>query len=277
MPRRIAALILSAHPVPSLAVSAIAVILGVGVGLGPWRLAILGAAFLANQLSVGLSNDWLDADRDRAVGRTDKPVAAGRIRASTARNTAIVMAIAAVLLTLPLGWQATVAHAVFIASAWGYNLGLKLTAFSVVPYIVSFGLLPLVVTLASPEPRIAAPWAIAAGALIGVSAHFANVLPDLDDDRVTGVRGLPHRVGLRASGLIIAGALAVASGLVVLGAGAPISVFSWIGFASCCAIAIACAALTLTGRISRLLFLLILLGALIIVAMLALAGQRIVG
>jgi 4-hydroxybenzoate polyprenyltransferase len=277
MQRRLAALILSAHPVPSLAVSAIAVILGVGLGLEPWRLALVGAAFLANQLSVGLSNDWIDADRDRAVGRTDKPVAAGRIGAPTVRNTALVLAVAAVLLTLPLGWQATVAHAVFIASAWGYNLGLKSTVLSVLPYVVSFGLLPLIVTLASPEPRVAAPWAIGAGALIGVSAHFANVLPDLDDDHVTGVRGLPHRVGLRASGLVIAVALAVASGLVVLGAGEPISVYSWIGFASCCAIAVACAVLTITGRISRLLFLLILLGALIIVAMLALAGQRIVG
>jgi O-antigen ligase len=102
------------------------------------------------------------------------------------------------------------------------------------------------------------------------------VLPDLHDDDVTGVRGLPHRVGLRASGLIIAAALAVASGLVVLGSGEPISVYSWIGFASCCAIAVACTVLTFNGRITRLLFLLILLGALIIVAMLALAGQRIV-
>lgn len=276
MLRRLAALLLSAHPVPSVAVTAIAVILGVGLGLEPWRLELLGAAFLANQLSVGLSNDWIDADRDRAVGRTDKPVASGRISGAAVRNAALFLAIAAVLLTLPLGWPATVAHAIFILSAWSYNLGLKSTPLSVVPYFVSFGSLPVVVTLAISEPRMAAAWAIGAGALIGVSAHFANVLPDLDDDHVTGVRGLPHRVGLRVSGVIIAVALAAASGLVVLGSGAPVSVFSWIGFASCATIAVACAGLTLRGRVSRLLFLLILVGAIIIVAMLALAGQRIV-
>jgi hypothetical protein len=50
----------------------------------------------------------------------------------------------------------------------------------------------VLVTLALPEPALASPWAFAAGALLGVAAHFANVLPDLDDDRATGVRGLPQ-------------------------------------------------------------------------------------
>ncbi|MEJ1231435.1 MAG: hypothetical protein WDM88_13540 [Galbitalea sp.] len=31
------------------------------------------------------------------------------------------------------------------------------------------------------------------GGLLGAAGHFANTLPDLDDDATTGVRGLPHR------------------------------------------------------------------------------------
>ena len=70
--------------------TAIAVILGIGVGLEPGSVVLLGLAFLLNQASVGLSNDWLDADRDRAVGRTDKPVARGDLSPAAARNAAFI-------------------------------------------------------------------------------------------------------------------------------------------------------------------------------------------
>jgi 4-hydroxybenzoate polyprenyltransferase len=276
MPRKLAALALSTHPGPGLAVTAIAIILGIGVGLEPWRVAVLGLAVLLNQVSVGLSNDWIDADRDRAVGRADKPVAQGRIGATTVRNTAFITAALSIALTVPLGWPATIAHTVFIGSAWAYNLGLKRTPFSVAPYVLSFGLLPLIVTLSLPVPSAASPWAMLAGALLGVSAHFANVLPDLEDDAATGVRGLPHRLGKRASGLVIAGALAGASTSLVLGLG-PVAAWGWAGLALSVALAIGCAVLVLRGQSTRLIFRLIIAGALIDVVLLALSGIRLLG
>ena len=278
MPNRAAALALSTHPGPAVAVTAITVILAVGVGLEPWRVAVLGVAFLLNQASVGLSNDWLDADRDRAVGRTDKPVARGDLSPAAARNASFIAAVLAILLTVPLGWPATIAHAVFLVSAWTYNLGAKGTVFSVVPYIVSFGILPLVVTLARADPTLASPWAMLAGALLGIAAHFANVLPDLEDDAATGIRGLPHRLGPRAVGLTIAGALAAASLALVLGLGvaaAPwIAGLQYAGLGVSLMLAVAAAVLVVRGRATRWMFRLIILGALIDVALLALSGQR---
>jgi 4-hydroxybenzoate polyprenyltransferase len=59
-------------------------------------------------------------------------------------------------------------------------------------------------------------------AALGSAAHFVNVLPDLDDDRATGVRGLPHRLGPWPSRLTAAALVLTASGLVVFGpAGVP--------------------------------------------------------
>jgi 4-hydroxybenzoate polyprenyltransferase len=272
--RKLTALALSTHPGPGIAVTLIAVVLGFGVGLEWWRLVLLGLAVLANQASVGLSNDWIDAGRDRAVGRTDKPVAAGRISANAVRNAAFVTAVLAVVLTLPLGWRATVVHAAFIISAWSYNAGLKGSVISVLPYVVSFGLLPLIVTVALPEPARASGWALLAGALLGVAAHFANVLPDLEDDRATGVRGLPHRFGPRTSGLVIAAALAGASVSIVVGLG-DAQPYGWVGLALSVLLAIACAALVLTGRSTRLIFRLIIAAALLDVVLLALSGSRI--
>jgi 4-hydroxybenzoate polyprenyltransferase len=272
----VSALARSTHPGPTVAVTAITVLLGFGVGLAPWGLLLLGLSMLANQVSVGLSNDWIDAERDRAVGRTDKPVALGQVSVAAVRAVAWVSAGASVLLMVPLGAEAAVAQAVFIASAWSYNAGLKATALSVVPYVVSFGLLPAIVTLSLPSPAFAVWWALAAGALLGVAAHFTNVLPDLEDDRRTGIRGLPHRMGRRASGLATLLALGTATALVFSGANVEPAAVGWAGLVLGLAITVVGGVLVLTRPPTRLLFQLIIAGAIINVALLALSGEAVI-
>lgn len=271
MRNRARALALSTHPGPALAVTVISVVLGIGIGLDAWRVVVLGFAVLLNQASVGLSNDWLDAARDRAVGRTDKPVAVGLISSAAVRNAAFACAVASVALTFALGWLAPVAQAIFIVSAWAYNLGLKKTVASVVPYIVSFGLLPQLVAWSQEYPSTAALWAWGVGALLGIAAHFANVLPDLEDDRATGVRGLPHRMGRRASGIMTCLALLGASVLEFVGTSGFAAAVVGLGLN----VVVAIAGLALAGRPSRWQFRLIILAALIDVVVLALAGSRI--
>ncbi len=270
---RLRALALSTHPGPGIAVTIVAVVLGIGLHLDWWRLLLLGFAFLFNQASVGLSNDWIDAERDREVGRTDKPVALGLIGAGTVRDAAFVCFALALLLTIPLGWQATLAHVLFIASAWAYNAVLKNTWFSVLPYIVSFGLLPMVATLARPQPAVAAWWALALGAMLGVAAHFANVLPDLDDDARTGVAGLPHRIGRRASGVVIWAVLAVAGLLAFFGPAGGTTVLQWVALVLTLLLA-AAIAVVLRRPPTRLLFQLIIAAAIVNVVALAFAGDR---
>jgi 4-hydroxybenzoate polyprenyltransferase len=159
---------------------------------------------------------------------------------------------------------------VFIVSAWSYNVWLKRTPLSVLPFVVSFGLLPAIVTLADRPPVLATPAAIGAGALLGVAAHFSNVLPDLADDRATGIVGLPHRLGRRVSGGVIGSALAAASVLVLIASGQH-GVLPWAGFALTAALAIACTVLAVTRTPTRLLFRLIMAAALLNVALLALS------
>ncbi|MGV8884870.1 MAG: UbiA family prenyltransferase [Microbacteriaceae bacterium] len=275
-PGTVLALALSTHPGPGLGVTVVTAVLGIGVGLEPWRVAVLALAMLSGQCSVGLSNDWIDAQRDIAVGRTDKPIARGWVSASSVRSAAFVTAALAMALTVPLGLVALAVHTLFIASAWSYNLGLKKTALSVLPYIVSFGSLPLLATTALSPPTGAAWWALAAGALLGVSAHVANVLPDLADDAATGVRGMPHRLGMRACGLLIAGSLAAASALIVFGAGVAPSVLEWVALAATVILAALCAWLAITRPPTRVLFQLIIAAAIIDVVMLALSGSRVI-
>ena len=270
-------LLRSTHPGPGLAVTIVAVLLGVAVGLEPWRVAVLGLALLFDQASVGLSNDWIDAERDRAVGRADKPVARGQIGVGAVRAAAWISAAAALLLTLPLGLAATAVHAVALASAWAYNALLKNTAVSVLPYAVSFGLLPAIASLARPVPVLPAWWVFVAGASLGIAAHFANVLPDFDDDRRTGIRGLPHRLGLRPSIVItwvalLLGAAAVTIGVATGPTGIP--VFAVVGALISLVIAVVGLVIALRRGVGRWLFRLVIAAALVDVVMLVLAGTR---
>jgi 4-hydroxybenzoate polyprenyltransferase len=271
MLRQVAALARSSHSGPTVVVSAVSVLLGISVGLEPWRLVLLGLAILFDQISVGLSNDWIDADRDRAVGRTDKPVASGEVSVRAVRAAAIVCAALALILAYPLGLAAWVARLIGLGAGWSYNAGLKATPFSVLPYVIGFGILPAFATLARSQPALPAWWAVVAGALLGIAAHFANVLPDLDDDRRTGIRGLPHRLGLQPSIVVTWVALALAAVSIAVGtvsgvaiAGATLSVV----------IAAACLVIALRRGIGRWMFRLVIIAALLDVAMLVVAGAR---
>lgn len=192
-PRAPLALLGATHPGPALAVTAVAGLLAAADGAAPARVALVAAAVLAGQLSIGWSNDLLDLARDREVGRLDKPLATGDVGARTVRVACAVAVVLVVALSLACGVLAGVVHLACVACGWTYNLGLKATAWSWLPYALAFGGLPVFVSLAAGADP--AWWAGAAGALLGVGAHLVNTLPDLDDDRATGVLGLPHRIG----------------------------------------------------------------------------------
>lgn len=278
--RTVRALWGSSHPGPTLVVTALALALGIATGLETWRLALLTTSVFAGQLSVGISNDALDAERDRAVGRTDKPIARGDVSARVAWGAALGLLATALLLSAPLGWRMLAAHALALGSAWAYNAGLKSTPWSIVPFLVSFGIFPSLATLSAPDPSFAAGWAWIAGAALGAAVHLTNVLPDLDDDARTGVRGLPHRLGPRVAAIVAA--LAVVGGAVAVLLGAAggdlgaISPVSWIFFAAVVAVAAVTAWRAISRPPTRALFRLVMLAALLLAAQLVASGSAFV-
>ena len=271
----------STHPGPTLVVSALALAIGIAVGLEPWRLVLLTLAVFCGQLSIGLSNDAIDAPRDHAVGRTDKPIARGDVSERVAWGAAIGALVAALLLSAPLGWGMLAAHAIFLASAWSYNAGLKSTPFSIVPFLVSFGIFPSLATLALADPRVTALWGWIAGAALGAAVHLTNVLPDLEDDRRTGVRGLPHRIGPRASAIVAAAGIIVGAVAVLVGSSGAdlgsVPPVSWLFFAAVVAVALTTAVLALVRPPTRMLFRLVMLAALLLAAQLVATGGAVVG
>ncbi|MEU8833831.1 MULTISPECIES: UbiA family prenyltransferase [Streptomyces] len=249
------ALLLSAHPAPALAVTALITALGAAAGRDVLGSCLVALAVLTGQLSVGWSNDRIDLARDTAAHRRDKPLVAGEV----GMRSVSVAACAALLLCTPLslanGAAAGGAHLIGVAAAWSYNLGVKRTRWSWLPYALAFGLLPAFLTLALPGHPWPAAWVMAAGALLGVGAHFTNVLPDIDADLAAGVRGLPQRLGRRRSRTVAALALLAASAALVLGPPGPPDATGWSGLAVTGALAVVLCLPPGTSPDSRLPFL----------------------
>jgi 4-hydroxybenzoate polyprenyltransferase len=266
-----AALIGSAHFGPTVVVTTITLALSLSSGAGPLRAAVLTLAMFLGQLSVGWSNDWLDADRDRAAGRLDKPAATGSIDAGALRVAALVALVPALALPFTVSPPAALLHVLFVASAWSYNLGLKATPASVLPYLVSFGILPALATLLRQPPTWPPVWATVVGAALGVAAHFANVVPDVAADRAAGNRGLPQLLGARGS--------AVVAAIVVLTAAIVVATAARPGPVGVVAVALALVAAAvglirgLAARPGRVPFRAVMGAALLLVVALLAAGQ----
>lgn len=266
--RKAVALFRSTHPLPSLSVASFAVLFGMGSGLSLDRLALVGLAVLTQQFSVGLSNDWLDAARDKEVDRSDKPVAQGLISTSAVRAASLVSAVAALALSYILGTSSLMLMIPMLAIGWAYNLGLKSNGLSVVTYIIGFGMLPAYVTLSQQQPELPPAWLILVSALLGVAAHFANVLPDLLDDRKTGVRALPHILGQRTSALVISISATLASLLLVTQSTNLHPIIAVLGFGMTVALALTASFLALKPKPPKLVFYLLIAASMVNVLML---------
>ncbi|MFI6980364.1 UbiA family prenyltransferase [Embleya sp. NPDC050154] len=188
-------LLFACHLGPTLAVTALTTALAVAAGRDAKGCALVGAAVLSGQLSVGWCNDAVDADRDRAAGRIGKPVVADLVTAERVALAARTALVACVPLSYASGPAAGTAHLVGVGAAWAYDLGVKGTVGSWVPYAVGFASLPAFVAFGLPGRPAPAWWVVSAAALLGCGAHLADALPDLGVDHAGGVRGLPHRLG----------------------------------------------------------------------------------
>lgn len=205
------------HPAPATAVVALSLalsaILAAQAGLQPFaiRTWLTALAVLGSQVLTGAVNDWADRQRD-AIAQPDKPIPAGQLTPGGALAVAAAGAALQLAASVPLGVTAALLGMAASASAVAYSLWLAATPASVVPYLVSFGLLPLWIAAGvgvalervAAAPPLVAPFAAA--------AHLANALRDYDADERLGRRTLAQALGRRAS-LAIAWALVVGVGL----------------------------------------------------------------
>lgn len=180
-----------------------------------WQNSIIIAFGVAlGQLVVGWSNDLYDYADDLSHQRMNKPLVKGTITRELLMRCLIIMVPLSFLTNLlgPLGINGGLVYMFGIACGVAYNLYFKFNIFSPLPYALAFAALPSSIVIAQEQtPPV---WMWLGGALFGVAAHFVNVLKDIDQDQISGIGGLPQRLGMRNS--IISAIVLIALGVIVL-------------------------------------------------------------
>jgi 4-hydroxybenzoate polyprenyltransferase len=196
-------LLRASHLGPTLAVTLVSFLLASALWWeGPAYFISFGV-FLG-QLLVGWTNDLNDYQDDLKHNRIRKPLVSGELtKTSLLRAVKITTPIAVVVnLFGPLGIKGGLLYLFGVGMGVAYNFYFKSTLLSPLPYALAFAALVSSIVIAT--DRTPPLWLIASGSLLGVAAHFANVLKDLDQDRTSGIKGLPQKLGKKASRLICA-------------------------------------------------------------------------
>ncbi len=212
------------HPFPSSLDAVVTGVVAALAGAQPGRVALLAASMLLLQFSIGTANDVADRGADAAAGRTTKPLATGLLSVRQATGAAIALG------ALGLGGAAIAGPLALVVAACGFGLGiaydvaLKRTAWSWLPFALGIPLLPAFAAIGAtggvPAPLLVlVALAVPAGAALAVS----NALGDVEADAVAGIETVATRLGAtRAMRLVIALDLLVVAvaALLALGAGA---------------------------------------------------------
>ena len=186
------------HPFPTLA-NALAVCLFAAVAvraappIGPTARLVL--AMLLLQCAIGAANDVADADLDRAT-KPQKPIASGALSTQQAWLIALVCALVGLALAATFGLTSWLLALAGLSCGLAYDLRLKRTAWSVVPYLIALPLLPLWVWVSLGRFRAGLLAEYPLGVLIGFALYLGNTAPDIAADSAAGVRGAAHRLGL---------------------------------------------------------------------------------
>ena len=171
---------------------------------------VIAFGVFTGQLIVGWSNDLYDYDDDLKHSRQNKPLVAGAITSSYLLKWLRFMVPFSFVANLlgPLGARGGLVYMFGVSMGVAYNFYFKFNLFSWLPYALAFAALPSCVVISKGLNPPA--WMWLGGAIFGSAAHFINVIKDMDQDRLSGIDGLPQRIGKANS--IVAAAVLIALG-----------------------------------------------------------------
>ena len=165
------------HPIPSLLTTLAAMGFAGIFGIGPRdrRFWWIAAIMLLVQFSISALNEWADADLDRRAGR-QRPIPLGLVSPGAALGVAVVCAVGAFLLCVlsDLGPFALLLVGVGTACGWAYDLWLKATPLSFVPFAIAFPLMPFWIGVLAGRPPTSLLLLFLGGSPLAAAIHLAE-------------------------------------------------------------------------------------------------------
>ena len=190
------------HIGPTSAVTLISFLLASSLWWEGPALVIAFGIFLG-QLLVGFTNDLYDYQDDLKHNRTDKPLVSGKITTAQLKSAIKIVTPLAILVNLfgPLGVNGGLIYLLGVGLGVSYNFYFKFTLLSPLPYALAFAALVACIVVAT--DRTPPLWLLISAACLGVAAHFANVIKDINEDLKSEIIGLPQKLGKKISRVII--------------------------------------------------------------------------
>jgi 4-hydroxybenzoate polyprenyltransferase len=215
---RVRSLVFLGHPGPSILVTVVFVAIAGLAGRGvpdATRIVQLVGTMLPIQLCIGVINDVVDLPAD-AIAQPYKPLVRGVIGRSSAAVAGVVLGAIGLGVAATINLETLGLAAVALGAGLAYDLGLRRTVLSWVPWWGGMAVLPLLAYASAGSIPSRLLVLIPLAALIAMGLHLANALPDIDADRVAGVRSLPVVVGVAAARRAVPATLAAAALLAVV-------------------------------------------------------------
>jgi 4-hydroxybenzoate polyprenyltransferase len=169
----------------------------------------LAAVMLPIQFAIGAANDVADVDDD-ARAKPHKPIVRGVISRQEATLAALVLGAGGLVAAASINAPTLGLAAGGLAAGLAYDVGLRRTPLSWIPWWAGMALLPLAAyatASAFPSELYAV---IPLALLVALSLHSANAMPDLVSDALAGQRSLPVLLGERRTRVLALGCLAAA-------------------------------------------------------------------
>ena len=160
----------------------------------------------------GTAADIADAAAD-AQAKPWKAIPSGAVTRRVALITAFAFTIVGLTLSATLGLHAWAIGVAGLSCGLVYDVWLKRTQFSWLPYAVAFPLLPIWVFVSTDSWSNRLWWVFPLGGVLGFALHLANQSPDIEGDRAAGAGGFAERFGEERAGQV-ACALFATCGLV---------------------------------------------------------------
>lgn len=167
-------------------------------GTGWGSACLLGLSIFLIHAAIGSLNDYLDIELDRR-NRPDKPLVRGDLSPRGGFVISAGAAIVGVGLSALFGLPVVLVAIVVLAAGLAYDLWLKGTLVSWLPYGVAIPALPVWAFLAAGQFTLVLLLSFPLGILIALALYLANTIPDIEGDTNFGIAGLAQTLGVDRS------------------------------------------------------------------------------